>query len=267
LATLRTEFRFDAHAEGQIADKVRLWDPATGRLIRHLADDLPPGLIQISPEGKQLAWWTGYRDARQFEVKVFALKTGEKQYTLRGQGRGFCFRPDAQQFASVGEDGRTVIVNEVANGREVHRWTAATEEALEFLAYSPDGSYLAGGVSWAPVREGQEARQVLVAGGLYVWDARTGKELWRAAGFFNGVAFSPDGQRLACASNERDLVVLREVDTGKVILNLQGRGTGNVREVTFSPDGQYLAARVSNGLSGVGIGGTIRVWDATPLRQ
>ena len=67
-----------------------------------------------------------------------------------------------------------------------------------------------------------------------------------------GVAFSPDGQRLASASVDQTVKVW-DVATGQQSLTLNGH-TKEVWSVAFSPDGQQLASASYDQ--------TIKVWDA-----
>jgi tetratricopeptide (TPR) repeat protein len=93
---------------------------------------------------------------------------------------------------------------------------------------------------------------------VIVWDAKTGREILTLkghAGPVNSVAFSPDGTRLASASDDRS-VKLWDLATGEVLLTLEGH-TGPVYAVTFSPDGTRLAS--------AGADQTIRLWDARSL--
>ena len=68
-----------------------------------------------------------------------------------------------------------------------------------------------------------------------------------------GISFSPDGTRLATASEDGSAKVW-DAGSGKELLTLSGH-TGTVWGVTFSPDGTRLAT--------ASIDGTTKVWDVT----
>ena len=72
-----------------------------------------------------------------------------------------------------------------------------------------------------------------------------------------GLAFSPDGQRLAAAAGN-NIVQVWDVTTGDEALVLHGH-TDTVASVAFSPDGWRLAS--------AGGDGTVRLWDATAVRN
>jgi WD40 repeat protein len=117
------------------------------------------------------------------------------------------------------------------------------------VAFSPDGSRLAsagGGLnSWGQPLPGE----------VKVWDAAKGREILTLTGHtgrVTGVAFSPDGTRLAGASDDQTVRVW-DAAKGREILTLTGH-TGRVTSVAFSPDGSRLAS--------AGHDGTVKVRDA-----
>jgi WD40 repeat protein len=128
----------------------------------------------------------------------------------------------------------------------------ALHTVVNCLARSPDGKLLAGAVS-----DALDARQRRE---LVVWDADTGAVRTRMAGHsapVSGLAFSPDGQRLAAASWDINRgatgeVKLWDVATGTEILTLPGHVSG-----AFRPEGRFLAS-VGGDVLGAGI---IKVWD------
>jgi WD40 repeat protein len=77
------------------------------------------------------------------------------------------------------------------------------------------------------------------------------------AGLVNGVAFSPDGARIATASTDGTARIW-QADTGEHLTTLQGH-TNPVNGVAFSPDGARIATASHDG--------TVRIWQTTTGRQ
>src|SRR5262249_3999545 len=130
-------------------------------------------------------------------VKVWDVTTGQEVLTLTGHTTpvtSVAFSPDGTRIASGG-DGE-------AKPGEVKVWDAQSGRQLLSLkhggggvAFSPDGQHLAG-----PGRVSEEMQNQGVAAVITVWDAQTGQETlsWKVPSKVGSVAFSPDGQRLAC---------------------------------------------------------------------
>ena len=88
-----------------------------------------------------------------------------------------------------------------------------------------------------------------------VWKADGGRDLFTLKGhdgLVHGVAFSPDGQRLASASWDHTVKVW-DTTTGKELLTFKCH-KDRVQSVAFSPDGTRIAS--------VGEDKTLRIWDA-----
>ena len=90
---------------------------------------------------------------------------------------------------------------------------------------------------------------------MKLWDANTGRELLALHGdkyFFSGVAWSPDGSKLAAASYNKTVQVWA-VDSGDTLVTLRGHQAA-VLDVAWSPDGARLATASWDI--------TTRIWDA-----
>jgi WD40 repeat protein len=124
-----------------------------------------------------------------------------------------------------------IKVFDVASGKEVLALQGHVGPAFA-VAFRPDGKQLATCAMDQTVR---------------LWDARTGKEVrvLRLEFPAMGLAYSPDGMRLAAAV-KHDLRVW-EVETGKQGLGVKGH-TGVALSVAWSPDGRLLATGGSDRL-------------------
>ncbi len=110
----------------------------------------------------------------------------------------------------------------------------ATPERVEGLAMSPDGKVIAAAMTAGALN-----------GAVYLWDVGTGRYLRTLAEGVNvrGVAFSPDGARLAHNISDKNRrghrIEIRSVETGKIEKTLRGdRLAASIMH--FTPDGKKL---------------------------
>ena len=121
------------------------------------------------------------------------------------------------------------------------------------LDFSPDGRHIAiANIS----AEGDNTSSI--------WDSENGKRILTLEDGIAGVAFSPDGKRLATGSSYNP-VKIWDMESGKVINTIEGHE--GVEEVAFSTDGKLLATTggtkyelASDGMH-YHLNKTIKIWE------
>jgi WD40 repeat protein len=190
-------------------------------------------------------------------VKVWDATANPEALTLRGHPPGsrvVTFSPDGTRLASSGAD-RTVKVWNVAGGQSVS--FGGHSHVVIAAAFSPDGRRIASATGQDPrAPAGIEVK---------VWNAETGAVAWTLCqpdAYNARLAFSPDGQQLAVASQDskvwdvrpgagpvtslsadqhRVRVKVWDVSTGAEVPALEG-WRGEVLAVSFGADGALLVA-------------------------
>ncbi len=259
---------------------VKLWDATTGQHQATLRADIAYlTSVALSPDGKRLA--TG---GLERSVHVWNLEAQEEALTLRGHAddvNDVAFSPDGQRLASASGDGTVKVWDASPSPSSPEPLTLRGHQgAVLGVAFSPDGRRLASasgdetirlwdtttgeelgmlrgqvgpvcGVAFS--RDGRTLASTAFAGLIKLWDVPTRAERRTLRGFAAAVAFSPDGRRVACASEEGYLS-FRDAETGKELLPPFPAHASTLVGLAFSPDGRRLAT--------TSMDGTARVWDA-----
>ncbi len=251
---------------------IRLWDPATGRLVAgwkgHTATVAG---MAFGPGGRVLATVSlDSGDPGHPNVLLWDAATHRQLTSLDGHVgpvRGVVFSPDGKTLATCGDDG-TARLWDVAS-RSSRSVLAGHSLRLMSLAISPDGRTLATASNDATVRtwdvatgrpravyqDADEVRTVAFApsgsvlastnlsGSIKLWDPSTGEVLRTirgAADQLRRLAFTPEGRGIAAAGKGK-VIRIWDVATGQGLLGLEGHGS-QVNALAFSPDGSSLAS-------------------------
>jgi Tol biopolymer transport system component len=211
--------------DGQLAasgDRLVLWDPATGQQLRTLTGHT--GLVfsvAFSPDGRLLG--TGAYDQT---VRVWDAATGRHLRTLTGHNNStVAFSPDWKLLAMVSD--REVRLWNPSTGKRLRSFTTSHTNSIRTMAFSPDAKLLATGSYDDTVR---------------LWDPATGRQLHVLTGHTSSVLsarFSADGKLLATGGYDHTVRVW-DPATGRQLHVLTGH-TESILAVAFSPNGQLLA--------------------------
>jgi WD40 repeat protein len=258
---------------GSLDHSIKLWDVASGRLVRTLQGHAKGvGAVAVSPDGALLA--SGGEDG----VNLWDLANGQ---LLRAMGPD-----DDARWVAFTADGRVLIVGiawgdlefrDVASGGGLRAVqtpgrmagpVAASSDAMSLSWANVDGSISVWDVARAKERLrlgglGSAARAVLLSpdgarivtadpeakagsaqtdSSIRVWDAANGHQLERLDGAADGVlalSVSPNSRILAVSGEDR-AVTLWDMRTGKALRTLD-RSSCNSPAMVFSPDGTVLA--------------------------
>ncbi len=210
---------------------IRLWDVDTHK---HIATRAANGFfIQFLPDGKIL-------DFSDNTIQIWEGQTLMEKFTDTGAVAFFSAKavsPDGMTHVRENKKDHQLYLWDVKTGKSVGKLSGNTE-SVRSIAFSPDGSILAGGFRNT----------------IRIWDTKTGK--WKKSlivhkGSVMTLTFSPNGEMLASGNSDKN-IRLWETKKWKHKATLSGHND-SLRNLAFSPDGKTLASGSYDG--------TIRLWN------
>jgi WD40 repeat protein len=224
-------------------DLVRVWDVATGRLVRAIDTPAAPSATSFSPDGSRLA--IGAID--EPVGVVVDVRSGRRLLVLEGHEFGL-------NDIDYSPDGRWIST---ASGDSTARIWDASSGRSEFTLFGPSGNL--SHADWSP-----DSGRLVIGGGdgsARVWEISEGgarQELALSSQVNRsgvwGVAFSPDGERVMTGALDIGAVQVWDVgDTGDAEWANVPAFEEGLNQVAFMPDGR-LVTTVRDG--------SLAVWDS-----
>jgi WD40 repeat protein len=248
--------------------EIRVLNSLDGSVLQSLGGDTEDvGSVAYSGDGKLLA------SKSDKAIRIWdALKGQQVRLPIDPTGSTGCLAlsPDGKRLASVSG---TEFVNNAFVAGDVTVWDVETGRELRTLkgltswiwsvAFSPDGKQLAAASGYLGNGNGREVPPGMGVGEVMVWDIETGQKISKLCSPMLpafGIAYSPDGKKLAAASGGASSGSVYVWDTadgiaGKKTQVLNGHA-GLVMSVSFSPDAQRLASASADS--------TVKVWHLAP---
>jgi len=221
-------------------NSAKIWDMEFGQLLLTLTGHTESvNGVAFSSDGKLVA--TASDDGT---AKIWDVETGKELFTLSGYDgsvHDISFSPDGKHLVSAGDGGTAKIWN-VTTGEEELTFGGHGDTVFD-VAYSPNGNLVASSGLDEYVR---------------IWDATSGSEVlalpFAGGDQLRGLAFSPDGTRIAVTSTQPPYGRVWDVSTGEILVNGFPGHRDAVIDIAYSADGKMIATASSDA--------TAKIWDA-----
>lgn len=246
--------------------RTRVWDAATGQelLVVRLGADDPNDTsgsvdrVVFSPDGSRFATLAPLVNKQIGKLRVYDSNTGQLLLTIDTATRteaiaiSVAYSPDGTRLVTGGQSGIVQVWDAVSG--QLLLTIKAKPSMVSDVAFSPDGNLIA-------TANDHDLAQL--------WDATTGHLVrtirvsplpvikWLGArphanfrDWTTSVAFSPNGQHLACANTDGSAGIW-DVKTGRQVFTITGH-TDSVHSIAFSPDGMRVVTSSEDG--------SVRVW-------
>jgi RNA polymerase sigma factor (sigma-70 family) len=225
-------------------NEIRLWDPATGKLLREIRDDYGSTEPFFTPDGRWVIGgrWLGWEASRQaghdcFMVRLWDAETGRQLHAVSTDGKALACTPDGKQLVTVAKDGM-ISFWDIATGKRTIQLRGGHKQQVTDLAFTADGKGLV---------------TFCVDHRVCHWDLSNG-HLKKSVELMvprqvHCTCLSPDGLSLAVSPRGQGPVFLLDTTTGKERVQLQGALAQGGWGLAFSPDGKTLATSQANSTS------------------
>jgi WD40 repeat protein len=209
------------------SESLKLWDTNTGQLLRTFSGRSP---IAFSRDGARLL--SGGADNA---IRLWEVATGELLRTYKGASgtRSVAFSADGTQVLSIGK--ATVTIWDAASGVRLRHIEVRHSAEVDccVVALSPDGTrVLSNGEYTDPT--------------IKLWDVASGSLVHSfegRAGAVSSVSISPDHKSILSGNWRDETVKLWDVGTGRLVHSFKGH-PGGVGSVDISPDGARIVSVV-----------------------
>jgi WD40 repeat protein/class 3 adenylate cyclase/energy-coupling factor transporter ATP-binding protein EcfA2 len=244
-------------ATASLDGTARIWSAETGEVVAVLRGHRGPvNWVWFSPDARRVATMGDDRTARVWDIRTGAeirkvrASTGERRTSfVGGDGNAVAFLPSNRLVVGYAfqDDvfATRIDIVDIQSGDLVSAIKDRNLLALNTVAASPDGSFLAAGYR---------------GGKLVLWDLPSGKRIGNIVAYPNSVMdieFSGDGKAFATTFEDGTVKVWEVTPDGpSETVSLTGH-TDLVSTAAFSHDGTHVLTGSRDG--------TARLWDVTAL--
>jgi WD40 repeat protein len=250
----------DMIATGDEAGNVLVWRLAGQETTKFdIGRSVVISSVVFSPDGNNVLV-----GAYDHTVRIINIGTGNFNRLINHSDRVLIarFSPDGKLAASGSQDGQ-INVWEVGTGKQLYKFSIGN--MLGDLEFSPDSKFLAASEGSFP-RDSwfiYEQQPIKKPTDVIIWNLTTSDEIARLhhSSLVNSIAFSPDGQQLAAASDDSKVHVWN-IKTQTEVFQILHQNRVNL--VTYNPDGK-LGASAESCYSAFAIqpcAPFVKVWDA-----
>jgi WD40 repeat protein len=255
---------------------VRLWDLNSSKEVRRFGNNNSRmRAVTFSKDGKSLA------AGGEGGLRLWQITTGRQNRRYWGGSIDFLAFALGGKALVWGDIYQGITLQWLEKEKEYHQLSRGTGDFLtgSILTLSPDGKTVVSPLAFWDLTTGAKRKwpvppkprtgylayapngKLLASlderGVMQLWEVSTGKLISERKGRWGLLVFSPDGKTLAMRGADFSISLV-ELATGKELCRFRGHA-GSVTSASFSPDAKLLATSSEDT--------TILVWDVSGLRR